>query len=85
MRINEIILESTDLDEGWKDWVAGAAMAGAALGAQGKPHKAPKHATHAKPAVVQKAQVNPNVAGSAIRVDFCLLYVSWTVNNVLEC
>jgi hypothetical protein len=60
---------STALEEGWKDWVAGAAMAGAALGAQGKPHQAPKHATHAKPAVTQKAQINPNIAGSAIKVD----------------
>ena len=60
---------STALEEDWKDWVAGAAMAGAALGAQGKQQHAPKHATLTKPAVTQKAQVNPNVAGSAIKVD----------------
>jgi len=32
MKVSEIILEQ-ELDEGWKDWVAGAAMGAAALGA----------------------------------------------------
>lgn len=56
MRINEVIFEQhvPEIEEGWKDWVAGAAMGAAALGA----HAAPKHhVTATQPAHVQKAQV----------------------------
>lgn len=66
-----------DLDEGWKDWVAGGAMAAAALGAQAGHHKptvwtekpdgsvvAQKHVKHQQPAVPKlqaKQQVKPQV------------------------
>ena len=44
-----------DVDEGWKDWVAGAAIGAAALGGSGDAEAAKKKPTE-KPAVIQ--QVN---------------------------
>lgn len=44
-----------DLAEGWKDWVAGAAMGAAALGSSGDAEAAKKK-TVEKPAVVQQAK-----------------------------
>lgn len=56
---------TNDLDEGWKDWVAGAAMGAAALGgatdADAKPVKAPQAQTVAHKAVAKKA-VAPKAA-----------------------
>lgn len=49
MKVNEIVLEN-ELDEGWKDWVAGAAMGAAALGGGN---------ADAKPMPQQQQQVRP--------------------------
>ena len=56
MRANEFINQQIpELEEGWKDWVAGAAMGAAALGA----HASPKHhVTATQPAHVHKAQAS---------------------------
>lgn len=56
MRANEFIIEAIhpDLEEGWKDWVAGAAMGAAALGAQGDANASTKQQV-AKPAITQPA------------------------------
>jgi putative chitinase len=60
MRANEFIINE-DLDEGWKDWVAGAAMGAAALGGAGNADAAIKKDVN-KPAiqqVVKKKEVKP--------------------------
>jgi len=57
-RTNEEILED-DLEEGWKDWVAGAALGAAALAPQ---HADAKSAPQPKPAITQQA-AQPDVAG----------------------
>jgi predicted chitinase len=51
-----------DIEEGWKDWVAGAAMGAASLGAAGDADAAVKHKDLSKPAIhqsVKKKEVKP--------------------------
>jgi predicted chitinase len=57
------------VEEGWKDWVAGAAMGAAALGASGDAEAAKKKNPD-KPAVVQqvKQQVKPAVAAPVKKI-----------------
>ena len=55
-----------DLDEGWKDWVAGAALGAAALGASGDAEAAKKKPIE-KPSVIQqvsKADLAKSVTGN---------------------
>lgn len=63
MRAQEFIvlaeLTSPDLDEGWKDWVAGATLGAAALGAQAGPKSAAMW-TEPAPAQTQTRQ-SPNI------------------------
>lgn len=47
-----------ELDEGWKDWVAGAAMGAAALGGGAADAKPAPHQAQ-KPAIIQPAKVTP--------------------------
>ena len=49
-RINKVTED--DVEEGWKDWVAGATMGAAALGAQALPQKAQQQ----KPAITQQVK-----------------------------
>jgi hypothetical protein len=49
-----------DVDEGWKDWVAGAAMGAAALGASGDAEAAKKKHTD-KPAIVKQVKADPKL------------------------
>lgn len=49
-----------DLDEGWKDWVAGAAIGAAALGAHGDAEAAKKKHPD-KPAIVKQVKADPKV------------------------
>lgn len=62
MRAREFIIESEELvDEGWKDWVAGAAIGAAALGGAGNADAAIKKDVN-KPAiqqVIKKKEVKP--------------------------
>jgi predicted chitinase len=50
-----------DIDEGWKDWVAGAAMGAAALGGASDADAATKKHTAQKPAIVKPAKMDPSV------------------------
>ena len=59
MRASEIIPES-DLDEGWKDWVAGAAIGAAALSGHGDAEAA-KHKQQDKPAIVKQVKADPKL------------------------
>ena len=49
-----------DLDEGWKDWVAGAAIGAAALGGSGDAEAAKKK-TVDKPAITKQVKADPKV------------------------
>jgi predicted chitinase len=49
-----------DLDEGWKDWVAGAAIGAAALGAHGDAEAAKKKQMD-KPAITKQVKADPKV------------------------
>jgi predicted chitinase len=51
-----------DVEEGWKDWVAGAAMGAASLGAAGDADASVKHKDLSKPAIhqsVKKKEIKP--------------------------
>lgn len=49
------------IEEGWKDWVAGAAIGAAALGGHGDAEAATKKHTAQKPAIVKPAKLDPMV------------------------
>jgi predicted chitinase len=51
-----------DVEEGWKDWVAGATIGAAALGAQALPQKAQQQ----KPAITQQVKGDANYATKLI-------------------
>lgn len=53
MLAKDVIKKAESIDEGWKDWVAGAAIGAAALGASGDADAAKKKPVE-KPAVVQQ-------------------------------
>lgn len=55
--VHSFYYKQGDLDEGWKDWVAGAAMGAAALGAHGDAEAATKKHQVNKPAVVQQVKM----------------------------
>ena len=61
-----------DLDEGWKDWVAGAAIGAAALGASGDVEAAKKKHVE-KPSITQQAKdmnkLSPDVAKKVAAMD----------------
>ena len=58
MRINELIIESTEVDEGWfKNAVAGAALGAAALGAGNADAKSHQHTPAVKPTTAHTQQV----------------------------
>jgi predicted chitinase len=55
-------MKGEDVDEGWKDWVAGAAMGAASLGAAGNADASVKHKDLSKPAIhqsVKKKEIKP--------------------------
>lgn len=56
-RGEETVWEDNDIDEGWKDWVAGAAMGAAALGAHGDAEAATKRHQVNKPAITQQVKM----------------------------
>ena len=54
-RISKLMPESPELEEGWKDWAAGATLGAAALGAQAATHKPVQMWTEPAPSHTQKA------------------------------
>jgi predicted chitinase len=55
MKISELLTEQQDIEEGWKDWAAGATLGAAALGAQAGHHKPVAMWTEPAPSHTQKA------------------------------
>lgn len=55
MLARDVIKKAESIDEGWKDWVAGAALGAAALGAHGDAEAAKKKPVD-KPAIVQQVK-----------------------------
>jgi len=53
---NPADLSEEDLEEGWKQWAAGAALGLGALGAQGAINHAPDKVAQPKPAITQQAK-----------------------------
>lgn len=66
MRAQEFTIENFEIEEGWKDWVAGAAMGAAALGASPDASAAQKH--HTPTAHTQKAHATKSVKAPTVKI-----------------